>query len=418
MNVIPLNGAQGPLAMRQRLAAGESLNSNFSSNAPESFPTLSIKGKVFRARIEGQEQPLMDPTTNTPIPYMDVVLVNASPRLAKAYYATGFTEGDNNAPNCWSLDSLRPDPSVAQKINPTCPSCPMNQFNSRVMENGKGAKACSDYRRVAVVMPHMLGTDNPIVFMLKIPQSSLKNLKGYADLLSRHQFETQGCITRMTFDHQEAYPKLLFNFVGPLNEAQYEQALLLAVSDKVKAMLMAPDFDNAPSTHPVQADSVAGMVPQNPPVIGTAPLMPQTVSASVQQPAPVQPATPATPQASTIIPLPDGRFFDQATGQFVEAPTPVVDPNVITLPDGKRYNTLTQQYVEVQAPAQATPAAKRPAKKAKEPVTEQPTHVPQASPQPEAEAQQDAPAEVAKPAVRPAPQSLDAILAQVMPSKE
>jgi hypothetical protein len=82
-----------------------------------------------------------------------VVLVNASPNLAKSYYVKGFVDGDLNPPDCWSLDSLRPDASVVNKINPTCLDCPMNAFGSRVTPDGKAAKACSDARRMAVVLP-------------------------------------------------------------------------------------------------------------------------------------------------------------------------------------------------------------------------------------------------------------------------
>ena len=154
-NIVPIDQAARAVSplMRERMAAGKSVNSKFADGIRDAFPILSIKGKVFRARISGQETPFIDPQTRQPIAFLDLVMVNASRTLAKTFYIKGFAEGDMNPPDCWSLDSVRPDPSVANKVSPVCGTCPMNAFGSRITDNGKQAKACQDARRVAVVMP-------------------------------------------------------------------------------------------------------------------------------------------------------------------------------------------------------------------------------------------------------------------------
>ena len=383
--LVPIDQANVPSLMRQRMAAGRAASSNFSEGIRDAFPLLSIKGKVFRARISGQETPFIDPNTRQPIAYLDVVMVNASRTLAKTYYVRGFAEGDMNPPDCWSLDSVRPDPSVANKVSLTCGNCPMNAFGSRITESGKPAKACQDARRVAIMMPHQLGDPNPMVLMMRVPQSSLKNLKAYAQMLERHGFEPAGCVTRLAFDYQEAFPKLLFNFVSPLSDAQYQRVVEMSDGDLVTSMLAAPDFENAPSSAPHQDTGgqhtgIGGLAPQTAPVLDSQPVQVGPVLQPMQAPvqAPVQTVppglvempdgrmfNPATQQfeqkpepqkpdlrvvQSNLIELPDGRMFDPATKQYVERPQPAVqmaelDPTTLTLPDGKFFNTVSRQFV-------------------------------------------------------------------------
>jgi hypothetical protein len=369
--------------MRQRMAQGLATNQNFADGVRDAFPLLSIKGKVFRARVAGQETAFIDPQTRQPIPFLDVVMVNASRTLAKTYFIKGYTEGDLNPPDCWSLDSVRPDASVLNKVSMSCVSCPMNQFGSRVTDAGKPAKACQDARRVAVVLPHMLNSKDPLVMMLRVPQSSLKNLKAYAQLLERHGIDPVGVVTRMAFDYalDVAYPKLIFNFVNVLDDASYTKVIELSASDMVNGMLKAPDFTEIQTPTSVQNPQPVGMVPQtgpvleDPQVLGQAPVssvqpMPQQAQAAMQATqAPVQAtqvpvqatqvpvqATQAPVQTAGMIELPEGRWYNPVTKEIIEAaPAPVkqVDPRVIALPQGQFFHMDRKVYVtgdEVGAP--------------------------------------------------------------------
>jgi hypothetical protein len=351
-SLVPIEQASKMLspAMQQRIAANKATNNNFADGVRDAFPVMSIKGKVFRARMSGTETAFLDPTTKTPVPFLDVVLVNASPALSKSYYAKGYTEGDNDAPNCWSMDGVKPDASVANKISPTCVNCPMNAFGSRTTEAGKAAKACQDARRVAVVMPGQLDGTEQMLMLLRIPQSSLKNLKNYAELLARNSLEPGACITRLAFDYQEAFPKLLFNFVAPLRDDQFVKVIELAEAPNTMQMLQTPDFDTAPSTQPIpNASGVQGMQPQATPELHLSGAVASPASLGAGQPDP-------TPSPSAIITLPDGRKFNPATGQFVEEPKPEPVQEVsalITLPDGRIFNPATGQFVEAEKPKPA-----------------------------------------------------------------
>lgn len=353
-----------PAAQRQRRQQGLAVTGNFAAGIRDAFPVLSIRGKVFRARIDGEETPLIDPQTRQAIPFLDVIMVNASEKLSKNYYIGSYDETDsNNPPNCWSLDSIRPDQSVAQKVSLSCISCPMNAFNSD--PSGRGGKACQDQRRVAVIMPHMLGMPpEKSMFLMRVPQSSLKEMRKYVNMLDRSAIDPNVVITRLSFDFNEAYPKLIFNMVSVLDDARYQTVLELGDGPLVKSMLESPVFDDSVSARPAQQTVVGGgFVPQAGPIVG------QPTGAAPQQaaqPQPgqqqgyfvpptqaqqvVQPQVQEVPPDNDIIQLPDGKLFSKSKGAYVERPapapvTPQVDPAILALPDGKFFNPATGKYV-------------------------------------------------------------------------
>lgn len=134
-----------------------------------SFPVVSIKGKVFTVK-HGEEQTVLtrldDP--DSPASYIDVVVIAANKGLSKAYYKTGYTEGSVEAPDCWSNDGEKPDESVERPVAKSCKTCPYNQFGSRITDDGKKAKMCSDSKRLAIATPDDLM--NPM--LLRLPATT------------------------------------------------------------------------------------------------------------------------------------------------------------------------------------------------------------------------------------------------------
>ena len=453
-NVVPINQARVPSNMRARLQGGLATNRNFSDGVRDAFPMLSIKGKVFRIRMDGQETPLIDQQTRQVIPFLDVVLANASRMISKAFFIKGFSDdGEFTPPDCWSLDGIRPDPSVANKQSPTCVNCPKNAFGSapsRNPEEGKrGGKACADARRIAVMMPGQLGDPNkePMTFLLRIPATSLKSLKAYAQMLERQGWEPAACVTRLAFDYNEAYPKLTFNFVDGLDDAEFDQVLKIAESPQVAAMLEAPDFDTGVPNNPTPNATADQRVRQQAPIMETDPA-PQRAQAQAQpdlsQPVQSQKMPPVQTQAQdTIIDLPSGERFNTATGEFLppvqpKVEMPSIDPTVIALPDGRFFNQTTKQFVtgpEVGAPPvgkapEEAPKRQR-ASRAKQ--KESPAPNMQAAPEQqsaapvqEQQAQEASPApqvngngahETLAPGIQPASAVLDSILQSVLPKR-
>lgn len=369
----PLDQARAlaPARMRERFAQGTAVNKNFADGVRDTFPTLSIKGRVFRMRSQGQEQPYVNPETGQAYTALDVVFVNASRLLAKSFYIKGYSPGDLNPPDCWSLDSIRPDPSVAEKQSAICASCAQNAFGSRITDNGKQAKACQDQRRVAITLPHLLMQDVPQTMLMRVPQSSLKNLKAYTDLLARHQFEPTGCITRLSFEIDPSHPVLQFQFVRALTDDDYDKVDGLGSSDYVMQMLNVPE-EPVQKLPIVENEPLKELVPQAAPIMAEqkppeefSPVPAPTIAPAVQQAVAAQ-------NAEHLIALPDGKFFNPTTGQYVEAPKPKeeIDPAIVALPDGKFFNPATGQYVPTNLKGGAAPAPvkeepkKAPAKKA------------------------------------------------------
>ena len=431
--IIPIEQSTPPSLMRERMQTGNALSNRFADNVADSFPRLSIKGKVFRVRVDGQEGVAKDPDTGLPYGYLDVVLINASAQLAKTYYERGFAEGDMNPPDCWSLDSVRPDPSVVKKVNPTCLDCPFNVFGSRITPDGKQAKKCADSRRIAVAMPHDVLSPDPRVFLLRVPQASLKNMKNYTmDTLARNGYEPGGCITRLTFDSEVAFPKLLFKFISPVTNDEFARIIELANAPHVAAMLKAPDFDNVASTqHTVKTDEVEVQQRQKPPVIDTgggfaAGQLQQEQQARPAQKVVVEPE-PEQQEEVQLIELPDGQgWLDPITGEITQMEAkeaePQIDPAVIKTQDGRYYHRTNKVFVAsqfvgaekvsavpsaketVQAEPAKKPAVKRTAKpKVTEPPAEQVEQQAQAEPEPEQKAKP-------KPTVTAASPKLEALI--------
>ena len=125
------------------------LQDDLTAGVEGGFSVVSFRGKTWRIKHGGEEVPVTDDNDN-PIPGLEVVILKASKDVSKIYYAKKYSEGDEGEPDCYSLDGIRPDSGANNKQASGCAACPHNQWGSRITDNGKKAKACSDNRRIAV----------------------------------------------------------------------------------------------------------------------------------------------------------------------------------------------------------------------------------------------------------------------------
>lgn len=425
--IVPINTARPPQRLQQRMQSGVTTTKNFADNVVDSFPRLSIRGRAFRVRFNGEERnvgQVIDPNQG---PVVDVVLVNASDMLSKAYYENPYQTGDMEQPDCWSLDSVRPDPSVARKQNPTCLDCPKNFFGSA--SSGRGGKACQDSRRVVITTQADLQNDNPSLTILRVPQQSLKNMKLYAEHIAKYGYEPGACITRLSFDLDAEFPKLQFQFAGPLDDKSFDVILDLTEgvqSKRVADMLRRPDFENAASNPQLIQQRRAPQAPQ-----ATQPIQQRGFGAVVQETVEVQAeGSPGVADDGTWEDLGDGTELNLATGevrdvQKDEAPERMVDPDVITTSDGRFFNRKTKKFVNDQYVAEAapsnTPAAPQAAPPKRTRAKKAAGQPAQAGPAPAASPEADNggldPADKPKPIVVPASPKLDALLGGLVPPK-
>lgn len=178
---------------------------------------ISIKGGVFRLMADGKEITSIDDR------HLDVVIVNAAPKISRTFYAGQFVEGENKAPDCWSADGEKPDASVESPQASDCASCPMN-----VKGSGQGdSKACRFSQRLAVVLANDIGGD---VMQLQLAATSIfgkeegekRPLQAYARYLAVQSVSPEMLVTRLRFDTKAAVPKLFFQPVRYLEEDEYE----------------------------------------------------------------------------------------------------------------------------------------------------------------------------------------------------
>jgi hypothetical protein len=343
-NLIPINQSRPPSKLLARKGATSTSASNFTDGVADSFPRLSIRGKAFWVRVNGKEYRAgaVDPNKGA---IVDVVLVNASRQLAKTYYAKPFASGDAEMPDCWSLDSIRPDSSIAHPVNPTCQDCPKNAFNSA--PSGRGGKACQDSKRVVLTTTDQLEHPEPLLLLMRLPQQSLKNLKNHVEKLAGHGYiEPYSCVTRMSFDMDVEFPKVQFDFVEPLTDEEFEAAEALANSKKVNDMLKNPDFDNAASDanakHAADNEVTKLQHQRRLPQQGFA----EAVSEQVAE----KQADVSHETEEAWEDLGDGTRLNLATGEVVDIPKaePVLeeDPDVIKTSDGRFFNRQSKKFVD------------------------------------------------------------------------
>lgn len=177
---------------------------------------ISIKGGVFRLMAGGKEIAAIDDR------HLDVVIVNAAPKVSRTFYAGQYMEGETKAPDCWSADGDLPDPKAENPQAKSCATCPQN-----VKGSGQGeTRACRFSQRLAVVLANDIGGD---VMQLTLAATSIfgkedgdkRPLQAYARYLAAQNISPETLVTRLKFDTKAAVPKLYFQPVRWLDDAEY-----------------------------------------------------------------------------------------------------------------------------------------------------------------------------------------------------
>jgi hypothetical protein len=181
---------------------------------------ISIKGGVFRLMADGKEITSIDDR------HLDVVIVNAAPKISRTYYEGQYVEGETKSPDCWSADGDKPDASIESPQSSDCASCPMN-----VKGSGQGeSKACRFSQRLAVVLANDIGGD---VMQLQLAATSIfgkeegekRPLQAYARYLAAQNINPETLVTQLRFDTKAAVPKLFFKPVRWLEDDEYALAV-------------------------------------------------------------------------------------------------------------------------------------------------------------------------------------------------
>ena len=257
-NILPKNFGVAS-AVFADVAGGDELGAGITGG----FAVLGYRGKVWRLKHRGEEVNCINPETGDALGSVEMVIVRAAATLSKVFYQGGFVDGSNSAPDCWSSNALVPDPGVLAPQCESCLLCPQNKFGARITESGKESKACSDTKRVAVVPLDDLENESyggPM--LLRIPAASLTELKGYSDKMKQFGFKYFQIGTRIRFDLDVAYPKLLFQAMRALDDD--EAVRVVALRDDPRTIRILNEITE--HVEPAQTDEqvLAGAFEQPP----------------------------------------------------------------------------------------------------------------------------------------------------------
>lgn len=333
-----------------------------------SFGIISIRSGRFRVKYQGGEHPLLDANQN-PLASLDVVIVRANAALSKTFYRNGYQDGSDEAPDCSSSNGVTPDSHIQAPIAAECARCPNNVFGSRITPSGSKVKACADVRRLAVVPASDMANEafgGPM--LLRIPAASLGNLADYSRSLRQRGLNSRAVVTRISFDLDASYPKLMFRPARMVEEGEIPLVLAAAQNPVVETIISAGQVDSPPQVaapRPAVPAPAISHIPASP----VPQVMPRPVPQPVQVQAPVpQPVQPkpffADPAPAAAAPQPQGEQF------FAE--TPVAAAQAVAKKRGRPRRAEEQLGLPIPspapAPAQAVPAA--PAAPASNPAAE------------------------------------------------
>lgn len=205
------------------------------------FPVMSIKGKRFAIKRGDELETLVRPDDpDSPVSYIDVVLLRAQAGLSKTYYEERYTEGSEAKPTCYSTDGVAPSSQSEAKQATACALCPHNQWGSGTNDKGAATKgkACQDVKRLAIAAPGALKD----AMLLRVPPASLRNLTEMGKLLkTRGVGDYAAMVTRISFDSDSASPLLKFKPVAFLEAEDYAEAQALYDDDLVQDIIGLTD---------------------------------------------------------------------------------------------------------------------------------------------------------------------------------
>lgn len=218
---------------------------------------ISIKGGVFRLLVDGKEVASIEER------YLDVVIVNAAPKIGRTFYMKAYDGDAPSGPDCWSADGEKPDANAANPQASTCAACPQN-----VKGSGNGeSRACRFSQRLAVVLANDIeGT----VMQLQLPATSIfgkeegdnRPLQAYARYLVAQATSPEMLVTRLKFDTKSEAPKLHFKPVRWLDEEEYEAATRQGLTDDAKRAITMTVAQVDKVSAPVEPMAIEGEKPK------------------------------------------------------------------------------------------------------------------------------------------------------------
>lgn len=270
-----------------------------------SYAVIGYKGKAWSLRYKGEKKTFTRPDDGTPSSFIDLVILDAAPVKSKSYFEA-FSEGDTSPPLCASMNGVTPDLGVPHKQSEHCASCPRNAWYTD--PNGRKKRDCQDYKRLAVLLlpnqtQRMLGEPLLEPVFLRVPPASLNALVLMIDHMKAQGYHSSTYVTRVSFEPNEAFPKMVFKAMQPLTEKEAPIILTLR-ADTLTQRIIGGEVRALPAPAPVTAA-----------VTQTAPVAPSPARAAAPLTIDVTPnLTPAAPTAAPTVVQPMPKTAEETTG--------------------------------------------------------------------------------------------------------
>lgn len=215
-------------------------------------PSVGVTGKVWSFNYNGEKfQPSKrnEDGDEVPVSVLRVVIVGSAKDRGRSYYEGEYSPEKTSAPLCWSDDGKTPNKACAEPQSVTCAQCPMAVKGSRITPQGKEGTACQEYRMLAVVPAENLGSVPPLRLKLaptsdydgRSPELAAQNwfaFRQYQEWLrQRGVTHTGRIVTKMKFDPNAAYPKVLFSGDRWLSDEEKMVSAKLARSDETASLI-------------------------------------------------------------------------------------------------------------------------------------------------------------------------------------
>lgn len=303
VNIDAFRGQQMPAAFRNALNAAEE---SLADGIGQSYGVIHYKGKVWSLQYRGDRKNFVRPDDGTPSTYIDVIILRQARSKSKSFYQQfDANASDGQRPLCSSIDGVTPDSDSMQRQAQACALCPRNEWKVNPV-TGKKQRECSDYKRLAVLL---LPTQSQAMFgqplmepvFLRVPAGSLNDLATMGETMKAQGWHFSSFITRISFDPNEAHPKMVFRPLQALTDAE------------------------APVVIPLRDDSIAKRITGEDPVANIpAPVLPTqpVVTTGLAQPV-------VSPQPAVLNGVPQQQPIQQQQLQH-QAPQPVYAPPVAT----------------------------------------------------------------------------------------
>lgn len=196
---------------------------DWGSGQVSGFPVISLEGKRFTVIRGDTSEMIMSPNDpEEPASNIEVVILRTHKGVAKTYYEKKYSPGTNEKPDCYSNDGIEPAADAKSPQSKKCATCDHSKWGSRITDEGKKGKSCSDVKRLAVAATTQL--NDPM--LLRLPPTTLKIWDEYVRMLNkRGGYKPAQVVTKVRFDPDVVHQQLTFKAMAIISPAMAEQVM-------------------------------------------------------------------------------------------------------------------------------------------------------------------------------------------------